>query len=229
MSAAPGRPARAPCTRRTSRASSGPPRRSAPRAPRAPRRRASAPARDRPRTRMSSPSGASSEVSAWGQRRHWPRVSRPWAPWSQPWSGAGLRRRGRGLVAGQRAVQLLARADAELGEHLAQVPLDRARADEQHRGDLRVGVPAGGQPPDLRLLRRELVEHLGAAPAHRLAGGQELAAGALGEAVGAHLDEHPVREAQLLAGVYAAVLAAQPLTIEKVGAGEREPDARAAE
>ena len=44
-------------------------------------------------------------------------------------------------VARERRPELLARADAELGEHLAQVVLDGARADEQLRADLRVGVP----------------------------------------------------------------------------------------
>ena len=41
--------------------------------------------------------------------------------------------------------------------------------------------------------------------------------------------EHLVRGAQLLAGVDAAVLAAQPLAVEQVRAGERDADAGAAE
>ena len=48
-------------------------------------------------------------------------------------------------------------ADVELAEHLAQVVLDGARADEQLRADLRVGVPVARQPRDLELLRRQLV------------------------------------------------------------------------
>src|SRR3954471_23245435 len=59
-------------------------------------------------------------------------------------TGAALRK-GRG--------ELPARADVELAEHLAQVVLDRPRTDEQLRTDLRVRVPLGGQPGDLRLLR----------------------------------------------------------------------------
>ena len=42
---------------------------------------------------------------------------------------------------GQRRAELPARADAELAEHLAQVPLDGARAEEQLRADLRVRLP----------------------------------------------------------------------------------------
>ena len=44
---------------------------------------------------------------------------------------------------GERPAELLAGADAELGEDLAQVVLDGARADEQLRADLRVRVPVG--------------------------------------------------------------------------------------
>jgi OsmC-like protein len=46
-------------------------------------------------------------------------------------------------VVGQCRVELSARADAELGEHLAQVPLDRACAEEELGADLgiRVSVP----------------------------------------------------------------------------------------
>src|SRR5260370_29554975 len=44
------------------------------------------------------------------------------------------------------AVKLAARADAELGEGVAQVGLDGARAEEQPSADLRVGQPFAGQP-----------------------------------------------------------------------------------
>ena len=145
-----------------------------------------------------------------------------------PSGGAPVDRHGDADV-GQRRAELPAGADAELGEHLAQVPLDRARAEEQLGADLRVREPVGRQPRDLRLLRRQLVERLDGALAHRLAGGQQLAAGALGERLHAHLGEHLVRGAQLLAGVDAAVLAAQPLAVEQVRAGERHADAGAAE
>ena len=60
-------------------------------------------------------------------------------------------------------LELAAGADAELGEDLAQVVLDGARADEQPRADLRVGEAVARQPGDLRLLRGELVARLGGA------------------------------------------------------------------
>ena len=50
--------------------------------------------------------------------------------------GGQLTRRGDVCVAGQRAVELAAGADVEFGEDLAQVVLDRARADEQPGADL---------------------------------------------------------------------------------------------
>ena len=55
----------------------------------------------------------------------------------------------------ERGAKLLAAGDVELAEHLAQVVLDRARADEQLGADLRVGVPVAGQPRDLDLLGRQ--------------------------------------------------------------------------
>ena len=49
--------------------------------------------------------------------------------------------------------KLVARADAELGEHLPQVVGDGVRADEQPRGDLGVGGTLSGQPGNLGFLR----------------------------------------------------------------------------
>src|SRR5215217_7182461 len=98
-------------------------------------------------------------------------------PWSAPWSGR--HRRPRAL--GERPTELPARADAELGEHLAQMPFDGARADEQLRSDLLVRLPFSCESRYLRLLGGELVARLGAAPAHRLAGGHQLASSAVGE------------------------------------------------
>ena len=45
--------------------------------------------------------------------------------------------------------------DAELGEYLAQVVLNRAHADEQPRRDLRVRQSVPREPRDLRLLGRQ--------------------------------------------------------------------------
>src|SRR4029077_3322072 len=102
----------------------------------------------------------------------------------------------RRLGAEHRRTQVLARADAELPEHLAQVPLNGARADEQLGADLGVRAPVTGEAGDLRLLRCELVACLDRPRAHRLAGGNQLTPGPLGESVCAHRSEHVVGGAQ---------------------------------
>src|ERR1035438_530578 len=122
---------------------------------------------------------------------------------------------------GQRRAELLAGADSELSEHLAQVPLHRARTEEQLGPDLRVRLPAGSQARDLHLLRGQLVERLDRALTHCLAGGQQLAAGALGGTLPAHAREHRVSDSQLLASVDATVLAPQPFAVQEVRAGQR--------
>src|SRR5205823_10566448 len=61
------------------------------------------------------------------------------------------------LVAQEHARELRARSDSELAEDLAQVILDRTRADEELRGDLGVGRALGGELRDPLLLLRELV------------------------------------------------------------------------
>ena len=85
----------------------------------------------------------------------------------------------------------------------------------------RVRLPAGGQSRDLRFLRGQLVERLDRALAHCLAGGQQLAVGALGERLQAHVREHRVSDSQLLAGVDAAMLAPQPFAVQEMRAGQR--------
>ena len=85
--------------------------------------------------------------------------------------------------------------DVELGEDLAQVVLDRARADEQLRADLRVGEPVASEPGDLSLLGGELIAGLICAFARGLAGGGQLAAGTFRERLHAHLAEHLVSSA----------------------------------
>ena len=89
--------------------------------------------------------------------------------------------------------------------------------------------PVARQPRDLGLLGGELAAGLDGALAGRLAGGQQLARGALGERLGAHRGEQLVRGAQLLARVEAAALAAQPFAVEQVRASELQRDAGAAE
>src|SRR4051794_28315304 len=121
---------------------------------------------------------------------------------------------------GERAGQLLARADVELGEHLLQVVLDRARADEELGADLRVRLPVARHARDLCLLGREEVSRLDRHLAHGFARGCQLAPGALRERFGADSAEVVVGGAELLARVDAAVLARQPFAVEGPGAGE---------
>src|SRR5580704_18983139 len=54
---------------------------------------------------------------------------------------------------GKRRSELAAGADAELGEDLPQVVGDGGAADEQLRGDLRLGGAVAGQAGDQRFLR----------------------------------------------------------------------------
>ena len=79
---------------------------------------------------------------------------------------------GRGLPGcfGQGGPKVAAGADLELQEHLAQVPFDRARAQEELRRDLGVRQAVAGEPRDLLLLRGELVARVIAPAAHLLAG-----------------------------------------------------------
>src|SRR6266481_1386371 len=73
--------------------------------------------------------------------------------------------------------ELYPAGDAELAEDLVQVVLDGSGADEQLAGDLPVGQPLGGQPGDLRLLRREHLRSPEAARAGPLAGSAQLGPG----------------------------------------------------
>src|SRR5215212_3468089 len=133
------------------------------------------------------------------------RPSRPWNPWPTPESS---RTRGR-LVGGrgfpvratEGVVQAHARADLELGEHLPQVPLDGAGAEEQPGADLRIGKTVAREAGDLLLPRRELVARLDSALAHPPACRHELSAGALGERLHAGRLEHLVGGAQLRARI----------------------------
>src|SRR5215216_3003198 len=83
------------------------------------------------------------------------------------------------------ADELGARGDAELREDLAQVVVDRARAEEQPRRHLLVGGALGDEAHDLNLLRRELVDCARAARAGGLAARSQLDARALGPGGGA--------------------------------------------
>src|SRR5262245_53782546 len=117
-----------------------------------------------------------------------------------------------------------ARANTQLPEHLVQVVLRGARADEELGTDLWVGAPLGREPGDHGFLGGEHVGGVDGAFAYGLAGGQQLGAGPLGERMGPDTAQHVVREAQLLSRVHAPVLAAQPFAIQEMCAGELNDD-----
>ena len=75
----------------------------------------------------------------------------------------------------------------------------------------------------------QIVARLDRPLAHRLAGRQQLTAGALGERLHADRRELVVRGAQLRTRVDPAILAAQPLAVEQVRAGELGPQPGAAQ
>ena len=129
-------------------------------------------------------------------------------------------------VAGQCPVELGARADAELGEHLLQVVLDSAATDEQPRADLGVRQALTGQPRNLRLLGSQLCTGLDRTLAGGFARGLQLTLGPLGKRLHAHRVEHVVGSAQLHARVAAAPFAAQPLPVKKMGSGKLSAHAR---
>ena len=115
----------------------------------------------------------------------------------------------------ERVTQLPAAADLELPEHLVQVVLHGARADEELRADLRVRVAVARQPRDLELLGRQRIPVVGRDPARGLTGGEELAARPLCEPVGTHVAEALVCDTQLLARVDPTVLAPEPLSVHE--------------
>src|SRR6266550_1276284 len=95
-------------------------------------------------------------MRSWRQRARRAAPSRPWSPWSLAWSGSRwLGRCASACGVGQLVAQVHAGADAELREHLVQVPLDRARAEEELCADLLICLPVPGEPRDLLLLRSE--------------------------------------------------------------------------
>lgn len=127
--------------------------------------------------------------------------------------------------------------DAELAIDLGEVVLDRLRAEEEGLGRLLVARARGDGPQDLKLLRRQLVETAGIAPARRLTGGLELGAGALCPRRSLEAFEELVGDAQVLAGLRPRPRPAEPLAVveldarplERVGVlvveeGERLPE-----
>ena len=160
---------------------------------------------------------------------HWTgQVASRW-PGGEP-AGRRLARAGRGRVAGQDPVQLGAGADPELGEHLAQVPLDRAGADEQLGADLRswtgrsrasraICASWAVSSSSVLTVRLRTVSPVASSSRRARSANPSMPIAAV----------HLVGGAQLLAGVHAPPSPAQPLAVEQVGAGERHPDAGAAE
>jgi hypothetical protein len=111
-------------------------------------------------------------------------------------------------LCGKRAGELVAGADAELGENLPEVVGDGGGADEQLRGDLRVGGPLAGQPGDQRLLRGQDVGCPGGAFERLRAGRAQLGPRPFGERLHTDGGEQRVGAAQLFPGVPDAPLAA---------------------
>ena len=100
------------------------------------------------------------------------------------------------------------------------MPLNGPRAEEEPRADLRIGQPIAGEPRDLPLLGGQIVARVDRPLAHLLARRLKLLTRALGERLHPDRGQHLVGRAQLLARVDPAILAAQPLAVEEVRAGE---------
>jgi hypothetical protein len=98
------------------------------------------------------------------------------------------------------------------------MPLDRARADEEPRADLRIRQAVPGEPGDLVLLGSEPVTRLDAARPHLLARCDQLPARSLGVRLVSHVVEHAVGQPQLDARIDAAILAPKPLAVHETRA-----------
>src|ERR1700754_2664604 len=98
--------------------------------------------------------------------------------------------------------ELSAGGDLELGEDLAEMPLDGAWAQEQPGRDLWVGQAFADQTGDLGLLGGEFAIFLDTGVfANGLTGGSQLAGRTLGECLHPHRAEHLMRNPQLFAGI----------------------------
>lgn len=109
------------------------------------------------------------------------------------------------------------------------MPLDGAVAEVELGGDVEIGLPPGRQSGDLRLLRREGVPRISGPPAYGFAGGQQFAAGTLGETLRAHRVESSKCGPQLGASVDAPVLASQPLAVTQLRPAVQDDDPRPTE
>src|SRR4029077_4563270 len=105
-------------------------------------------------------------------------------------------------------------------EHLAQMPLDRSRADEQLTADLRVREAVACEPSDLLFLWRECLARLRAALPDLLTRRFELSAGTFGERLHPDRGEHVVGGSKLVTRLDTASFAAKPLATDQVRASE---------
>src|SRR5258707_8581530 len=122
--------------------------------------------------------------------------------------------------AAQALMEFSTRGDAELDEHVAQVPLDRAMAEEELRADLLVRQTLARQLRDLALLRRQIIPSLRSSLAAFLARAQQLVPASVSERLHTQRREHVVCDAQLVPCLDAPVLPPQPFPIQEVGPGE---------
>src|SRR3954453_14967994 len=123
---------------------------------------------------------------------------------------------------GHTTCQLRPRRHSQLPENLVQVILNRARADEQLRGDLSVGVTFRRQTRNLFLLRGQLSERVDGAFPSVLAGGLQLDPRPLGERIHSEVVEHFVRRSKLVARVDSTRPTPEPLSVEQSGARKVE-------
>src|SRR5262249_61920981 len=101
---------------------------------------------------------------------------------------------------------------------MAEVPLDRARAEEEQRPDLGIRAPVPREGGDLRLLGRELPARVVGSLARRRSGREQLARRASGESFCSDPDEEVMRLTARLAGVGAPGCAPEPLAVHQLRA-----------
>ena len=89
---------------------------------------------------------------------------------------------------------------------------------------LRIGQPIAGQPGDLPLLGGQIVARFDGPLAYLLARRLKLIPCALGERLHPDRGQDLVGRAQLLARLDPAILAAQPLTVQEMCAGDLGPE-----
>jgi hypothetical protein len=116
--------------------------------------------------------------------------------------------------------QFPAGANAELGKHVSEVPLDRARAEEELRTDLRVCQPFRCEPRDLRLLCGQIAASVISALPGCLPGCGEFPSRAIGETGHSYLTEQFVRCPKLPPRIKPAALSSQPFAEDEMSPRE---------